>query len=597
MSSSDSHRARRRRHHTRSRNGCRECKQRHIRCDELKPYCTNCLVHGRGCHYDAVGPNMRLRTTLSSAVLDPMGLDLFEVLPIPMPFESMKLLHHGTHFRLLTTTVVAKNPNASLAGFVTHNAATFRSFLLLAGIHHVWAGGSLQAIEETMLHHKLEAIRVVNGMIGDPLLSQSDTCISAMVGLAMVEAALGDKKAAEAHLKALARLYDDRYPDQDRYRLFGLVERLVLLAASLVAASKDGNESESHYFVNEPREGPERVYHFTRPTRPVFSAVPFLSLRLSPFYYSTPPDIEACNADAECEIIATTLRRLSTSVSNEDAQSGEEENTASSSQKKIREILREDAESYIVSLLFKPYRPTRGDRSEHSQGQAQTSRPSSRPRRDELEDVDDQFVNFLEHPFANLPSVIFPSTSRAWACAAYLYLHLVVDRLSQQQDHDQGPMDMDKYLWRWLISSLRQDLVHTEEAMRIGAHSSELWLWKAMLGAYAMTKSPLEASDEESSSEEDESDDQNLPSLTNKMAISPGARSSGRSSQASFSSDIADMQWFTSKIRLWSAVVRTTSWDGAKKALSRIAWPENFCDHYHFADLWDEAMESTVPEY
>jgi hypothetical protein len=38
-----------------------------------------------------------------------------------------------------------------------------------------------------MLHHKLEAIRIVNGMIGDPVLSQSDTCISAMVGLAMVE--------------------------------------------------------------------------------------------------------------------------------------------------------------------------------------------------------------------------------------------------------------------------------------------------------------------------------------------------------------------------------------------------------------------------
>ncbi|GFP59599.1 hypothetical protein TASIC1_0014002100 [Trichoderma asperellum] len=150
-----------------------------------------------------------------------------------------------------------------------------------------------------MLHHKLEAIRVVNGMIGDPLLSQSDTCISAMVGLAMVEAALGDKKAAEAHLKALARLYDDRHSDQDRYRLFGLLERLVLLAASLVAASKDENDNELHYFINEPRESPERAYHFTRPTRPVFSAVPFLSLHLSPFYYSTPPDIEACNADAE----------------------------------------------------------------------------------------------------------------------------------------------------------------------------------------------------------------------------------------------------------------------------------------------------------
>lgn len=585
MSSSDSHRARRRRHHTRSRNGCRECKQRHIRCDELKPYCTSCLVHGRGCHYDAVGPNMRLRTTLSNATSDPIGLDLFEVLPIPMPFESMKLLHHGTHFRLLTTTVVAKNPNASLAGFVTHNAATFRSFLLIAGIHHVWAGGSLQAIEETMLHHKLEAIRVVNGMIGDPLLSQSDTCISAMVGLAMVEAALGDKKAAEAHLKALPRLYDDRHSDQDRHRLFGLLERLVLLAASLVAASKDGNDNESHYFVNEPHESLERAYHFTRPTRPVFSAVPFLSLHLSPFYYSTPPDIEACNADAECEIIATTLRRLSKSVPNEGTQSGEEEDIASFNQQKIRETLREDAESYIVSLLFKPSRPARGDSSDHGQGQARGSRPSSQLRRDEVEDIDDKFVSFLEYPFANLPPVIFPSTSRAWACAAYFYLHLVVDCLPQQQDHAQEAMNMDKHLWRWLISSLRQDLVHTEEAMRVGAHSSELWLWKAMLGAYAMTKSPLEATDEASSSDENESDDQNLPRLTNKMVISPGERSSGRSSQASSSSNRAGMQWFTSKLRLWSTVVRVTSWDGAKRALSRIAWPENFRDEHYLADL------------
>lgn len=68
-----------------------------------------------------------------------------------------------------------------------HNAATFRSFLLIAGIHHVWSGGSLQAIEETMLHHKLEAIRVVNGMIGDPVLCHSDACITSMVSLAMVE--------------------------------------------------------------------------------------------------------------------------------------------------------------------------------------------------------------------------------------------------------------------------------------------------------------------------------------------------------------------------------------------------------------------------
>lgn len=290
--------------------------------------------------------------------------------------------------------------------------------------------------------------------------------------------------------------------------------------------------------------------------------------------------------------MATTLRRLSSFDPNQSAQSGGEGNTASSSQQNARDILREDAESYTVSLIFKPSRPTRDNRGENSQVQMPASRTASQLRRDnleDLEDADDQFVTFLEHPFANLPSALFPSTSRAWACAAYLYLHLVVDYLPQQQAHTQEPIKMDKYLWRWLISSLRQDLDHTEEAMRIGAHSSELWLWKAMLGAYAMAKNPQEASDEESSDSEDESDDQN-------MVTSPGARSSGRSSQVSSSSDLPDMQLFTSKIRLWSAVIRTTSWDGAKKALSRIAWPESFYDDGLLADLWDEAMESASPE-
>jgi hypothetical protein len=367
-----------------------------------------------------------------------------------------------------------------------------------------------------------------------------------------------------------------------------------LRAASLVAASKDGSDSESHYFVNEPRESPERTYHFTRPTRPVFSAVPFLSLHLSPFYYSTPPDIEACNADAECEIIATTLRRLSSSVLYQSIQGGEEEVTASSSQQRARDVLREDAESYIVSLLFKPARPTRDDRRDLSQDQARSSRPISQLPRDDLEDLedaDDQFVRFLEHPFANLPSAIFPSTSRAWASAAYLYLHFIVDCLPNQQHHAQEAINMDKHLWRWIISSLRQDLVHTEEAMRIGAHSSELWLWKAVLGAYAMAKNPQETSDEAISDDGDESDDQILSGWTENMVTSPDT-----SSEASSSSDVADMQWFTSKIRLWSATVRISSWDGAKQALSRIAWPENFHDDGRLADLWDEAMGSANPE-
>ncbi|EHK25877.1 uncharacterized protein TRIVIDRAFT_198808 [Trichoderma virens Gv29-8] len=527
----------------------------------------NRTVHGRDCHYDGAG-----------------------VLPIPMPFESMQLLHHATHFRLLTTTVVAKNPNSSLAGLVMQNAATFRSFLLIAGIHHVWSGGSLESIEETMLHHKLEAIRVVNGMISDPLLCRSDACITSIVGLAMVEAALGDAKAAEAHLKALAGLFDERRLDQDKYRLFGLVERLILLAASLVAASKDKKESDPHYFVVEPAQDSEPRHHYTRPTGPVFSAVPFLSIHLSPFYHSTPPDIEACNADAECEIIATTLRRLSSPFQRQNPESSHEEYASSASPKEqARKILRADAESYIGSLLFKPCMPAPND-SDRSQDMTSGSRsPDSQRGPDENEDMGSHFVNFSGQPFVNLPSAIFPSTSRAWACAAYLYLHMIVDCMPRRGTAD-TTVKMDTHLQRWLINTLRQDLEHTEEAMRIGAHSSELWLWKTILGAYALSKSPIEMPVDVEASDED--DDEKLARFANQMAFDKEPQESGGSNQSLFPSGRASLQWFAGKTKAWSSVTHVISWEGAKTALGRIAWPENFGDDQTLSVLWEEAIGS-----
>ncbi|KAI0428531.1 putative Zn(II)2Cys6 transcription factor [Xylaria sp. FL1042] len=40
-----------RRQHTKSRNGCSECKRRHVRCDEQRPSCTNCIKAKRKCEY------------------------------------------------------------------------------------------------------------------------------------------------------------------------------------------------------------------------------------------------------------------------------------------------------------------------------------------------------------------------------------------------------------------------------------------------------------------------------------------------------------------------------------------------------------------
>ncbi|KAK1977547.1 Upc2 protein [Colletotrichum cereale] len=47
-----------RRAHRKSRNGCNECKRRHVKCDETRPACVNCATAERRCSYlDSVGSN------------------------------------------------------------------------------------------------------------------------------------------------------------------------------------------------------------------------------------------------------------------------------------------------------------------------------------------------------------------------------------------------------------------------------------------------------------------------------------------------------------------------------------------------------------
>ena len=45
-----------RRSHRKSRNGCSECKRRHIRCDEGRPTCTNCAIAERQCSFPGPPP-------------------------------------------------------------------------------------------------------------------------------------------------------------------------------------------------------------------------------------------------------------------------------------------------------------------------------------------------------------------------------------------------------------------------------------------------------------------------------------------------------------------------------------------------------------
>lgn len=100
-----------RRTHNKSRAGCRECKRRHIKCDEQRPRCVNCSVSGKHCEYAFIAagaasassprPGAYIDRATSPALTKPerpkLGgpgiVDCGETFTL----EHMQLLHHIEH--------------------------------------------------------------------------------------------------------------------------------------------------------------------------------------------------------------------------------------------------------------------------------------------------------------------------------------------------------------------------------------------------------------------------------------------------------------------------------------------------------------------
>lgn len=143
-----------------------------------------------------------------------------------MPHRSLELFHHcersrciswkqllnalcaDAHYRIFNRTAVLKNPDSDWqviatllwqantnpkksVGMAFSSPGTFRAYLLMTALNYSWLSGpgSLQSteMEETYLYHKLEAMRLVNEQIGDPVQSRSDGCLSMIAALALVE--------------------------------------------------------------------------------------------------------------------------------------------------------------------------------------------------------------------------------------------------------------------------------------------------------------------------------------------------------------------------------------------------------------------------
>jgi hypothetical protein len=89
-----------RRKHTKSRDGCRGCKARKVKCDEIKPTCTNCAQRGATCEY-AGPPSRRGIIHGSASTRAPVfvsNLSAVDFAPRPaetrFSLQEMRFFHH-----------------------------------------------------------------------------------------------------------------------------------------------------------------------------------------------------------------------------------------------------------------------------------------------------------------------------------------------------------------------------------------------------------------------------------------------------------------------------------------------------------------------
>ncbi|KAK4201678.1 hypothetical protein QBC40DRAFT_347611 [Triangularia verruculosa] len=321
----------------------------------------------------------------------------------------------------------------------------------MSALHYSRISGGLREsdMEETYLYHKLEAMRSVNRKVADPATCTSDGCLSLIAGLALAESGLGDPTAAEAHINGLCTLIDMKRPEEWQHRFYGMLQRVILMAGSYIAAARDPR-LESQIIETDDMTLCYSHPYFPRPTSTLLSTTRVQATTLSPFYLTSTPCLEACKSDTEGEVLFNALQRL-TALCFSPHESSNRETAA---------LLLSDTESYIASLLFQPDSPS-----------ASQNRHSKQRKK-------------KEHPYSQTPPVYFPSLSRAWAAAGYLYSHYILSPLWSHINPLDKTIDPD-LLW-YLLNTLQEDITKTEEAMKTGSYSSELWIWKVIIGAYAV---------------------------------------------------------------------------------------------------------------
>ncbi|CVL09368.1 uncharacterized protein FMAN_15522 [Fusarium mangiferae] len=216
---------RRRKFHRRSKYGCIRCKAKHVKCNEQKPMCTNCLQTGNQCIYPITGQPLRSSRPSSVTIdsskcqkvlneslrtdprvnVDKYGSESFDTLPEP----SRRLLCHFSRSTIRGLRSIADQQGHSTIQRFHGNLGYMHICVMLSACAWAWSTGSMDEVRLPFLYHKTASYQFARQQILIPEATGRQNVVLAISALALVEAATGEFEASYRHLKAMETVVEE----------------------------------------------------------------------------------------------------------------------------------------------------------------------------------------------------------------------------------------------------------------------------------------------------------------------------------------------------------------------------------------------------
>ncbi|KAJ5146935.1 uncharacterized protein N7443_001466 [Penicillium atrosanguineum] len=181
-----------RKSHTKSRNGCKTCKRRHIRCDETFPQCRNCTKHNCRCDYQDMssaqgspptsrrGPDLLMSPEIELEIENwhQTGVPPYpELMQCPqsgwskLSRSDLRLIHHiiglsiDLHRRQLSNCTVWAQKMPNFLAIALSNDFVMNSILALSSFHLAFLTRD-QETKQLAYQHKVTALRGLQTALG-----------------------------------------------------------------------------------------------------------------------------------------------------------------------------------------------------------------------------------------------------------------------------------------------------------------------------------------------------------------------------------------------------------------------------------------------